>query len=70
MTFRRAPARAPPDGPGKDSHRGCTGEIHALFRRGTHLGGLLRCTGAERGWDRSCRGSRFDVDGAVLEGPA
>jgi hypothetical protein len=34
------------------------------------LGCMLRFNGAERSWDCSCHGSRFDVDGAVLEGPA
>ena len=35
-----------------------------------HLGCLLPFNGAERSWDCPCHGSRFDVDGAVLEGPA
>jgi Rieske Fe-S protein len=34
------------------------------------LGCLLRFNGAERSWDCPCHGSRFDVDGSVLEGPA
>lgn len=38
--------------------------------RCTHLGCLLRFNGAERSWDCPCHGSRFDVDGSVLEGPA
>jgi Rieske Fe-S protein len=34
------------------------------------MGCLLRFNAAERSWDCPCHGSRFDVDGEVLEGPA
>jgi glycine/D-amino acid oxidase-like deaminating enzyme/nitrite reductase/ring-hydroxylating ferredoxin subunit len=44
--------------------------LHAVSLRCTHLGCLLRFNGAESSWDCPCHGSRFDVDGAVLEGPA
>jgi Rieske Fe-S protein len=30
----------------------------------------VRFNAAERSWDCPCHGSRFDVDGSVLEGPA
>jgi len=46
------------------------GVVHAVSLRCTHLGCLLRFNGAETSWDCPCHGSRFDVDGAVLEGPA
>ena len=36
----------------------------------THLGGVVRFNDAERSWDCPLHGSRFDVDGSVLEGPA
>ncbi|WP_343944529.1 FAD-dependent oxidoreductase, partial [Pseudonocardia zijingensis] len=46
------------------------GAVHAVSMRCTHLGCLVRFNAAERSWDCPCHGSRFDVDGAVLEGPA
>ena len=36
----------------------------------SHLGGTLRWNDAERSWDCPLHGSRFDAQGAVLEGPA
>ena len=36
----------------------------------THLGGVLKWNDAEESWDCPLHGSRFDGDGAVLEGPA
>jgi len=44
--------------------------LHAVSLRCTHLGCLVRFNDAERSWDCPCHGSRFDVDGNVLEGPA
>lgn len=44
--------------------------VHAVSLRCTHLGCLVRWNAAERSWDCPCHGSRFDVDGTVLEGPA
>jgi Rieske Fe-S protein len=59
------------DGLGKTGvFRADDGTLHAVSLRCTHLGCLLRFNGAERSWDCPCHGSRFDIDGAVLEGPA
>ncbi|MGH3877835.1 MAG: FAD-dependent oxidoreductase [Actinophytocola sp.] len=51
-------------------YRDETGALHAVSLRCTHLGCLLRFNPAEVSWDCPCHGSRFDVDGNVLEGPA
>ena len=67
----RGEARVVGDDSGKTGvYRDETGRVHAVSLRCTHLGCLLRFNAAERSWDCPCHGSRFDVDGAVLEGPA
>jgi nitrite reductase/ring-hydroxylating ferredoxin subunit len=64
-------ARELRDGLGrKGVYRDEAGDLHAVSLRCTHLGCLVRFNAAERSWDCPCHGSRFDVDGAVLEGPA
>jgi glycine/D-amino acid oxidase-like deaminating enzyme/nitrite reductase/ring-hydroxylating ferredoxin subunit len=51
-------------------YRDPDGGLHAVSMRCTHLGCLVRFNAAEVSWDCPCHGSRFDVDGEVLEGPA
>jgi glycine/D-amino acid oxidase-like deaminating enzyme/nitrite reductase/ring-hydroxylating ferredoxin subunit len=64
-------ARTVRDGRGKTGvYRDHGGALHAVSLRCTHLGCLLRFNAAEHSWDCPCHGSRFDVDGNVLEGPA
>jgi Rieske Fe-S protein len=51
-------------------HRDDAGELHAVSARCTHLGCIVSWNGGERTWDCPCHGSRFAIDGAVLQGPA
>jgi glycine/D-amino acid oxidase-like deaminating enzyme/nitrite reductase/ring-hydroxylating ferredoxin subunit len=46
------------------------GTLHAVSARCTHLGCIVAWNSAERSWDCPCHGSRFAVDGDVLQGPA
>ncbi|MER6064064.1 FAD-dependent oxidoreductase [Streptomyces sp. NPDC001792] len=51
-------------------HRDEEGALHAVSARCTHLGCLVAFNRAERAWECPCHGSRFDVDGTVIQGPA
>ncbi|MCS0602185.1 FAD-dependent oxidoreductase [Streptomyces sp. LP11] len=51
-------------------HRDDAGALHAVSARCTHLGCLVAFNDAEKAWECPCHGSRFDVDGSVLQGPA
>lgn len=46
------------------------GVLHAVSPVCTHLGCHVRFNSAEATWDCPCHGSRFDVEGRVLDGPA
>lgn len=46
------------------------GTLHSVAAECTHMGCRVAWNTAERSWDCPCHGSRFDPDGAVLEGPA
>ncbi len=50
--------------------RGADGSLHAVSPVCTHLGCILAFNNAEHSWDCPCHGSRFDVEGQVLHGPA
>jgi glycine/D-amino acid oxidase-like deaminating enzyme/nitrite reductase/ring-hydroxylating ferredoxin subunit len=54
----------------KAVYRDGDGTVHALSARCTHLGCIVSWNAAERSWDCPCHGSRFDVGGRVVQGPA
>jgi glycine/D-amino acid oxidase-like deaminating enzyme/nitrite reductase/ring-hydroxylating ferredoxin subunit len=51
-------------------YRDQVGALHTLSAKCTHLGCQVHFNSAERSWDCPCHGSRFDIDGTVLHGPA
>jgi glycine/D-amino acid oxidase-like deaminating enzyme/nitrite reductase/ring-hydroxylating ferredoxin subunit len=51
-------------------YRDPSGALTAVSPVCTHLGCLVHFNSAERSWDCACHGSRFDLDGSVLHGPA
>ncbi|MGV3625969.1 MAG: FAD-dependent oxidoreductase [Archangium sp.] len=46
------------------------GHVHCRSAVCTHMGCYVQFNRAERSWDCPCHGSRFDPDGAVMNGPA
>lgn len=69
---------APPEGQARVERDGVRptgvatvdGHRHRTSAVCTHLGGVLSWNDAERTWDCPLHGSRFGLDGRVLEGPA
>ncbi|WP_117211917.1 FAD-dependent oxidoreductase [Allorhizocola rhizosphaerae] len=51
-------------------YRDPDGTPHAVSAVCTHLGCIVGFNDAESTWDCPCHGSRFDVNGYVLQGPA
>jgi Rieske Fe-S protein len=51
-------------------YRDENGAVHALSARCTHLGCIVHLNEVERAWECPCHGSRFGLDGAVIQGPA
>ena len=58
------------DGETVAAFRDDDGALHTVAATCTHLGCRVTFNTAERSWDCPCHGSRFDVDGRVLQGPA
>jgi Rieske Fe-S protein len=51
-------------------YRDPQGSLHAVSSVCTHLGSLVKFNDAEKTWDCPCHGSRFGIDGSILDGPA
>ncbi|SDN99987.1 FAD-dependent oxidoreductase [Alkalicoccus daliensis] len=58
------------DGNRAGAYKNEHGEITIVDTTCTHMGCELSWNNGETSWDCPCHGSRFDVDGTVLEGPA
>ena len=58
------------DGEKAAAYRDEDGSLIAVSPTCTHLGCQVNFNRAERSWDCPCHGSRFAVDGSVLQGPA
>lgn len=52
------------------AYRELGGMVKAVSPTCTHLGCVVSFNDAEQSWDCPCHGSRFDIDGGVIEGPA
>jgi glycine/D-amino acid oxidase-like deaminating enzyme/nitrite reductase/ring-hydroxylating ferredoxin subunit len=52
------------------AYRDDKGAIHAVAPVCTHLGCYVHWNSAEKSWDCPCHGSRFDIEGHLLQGPA
>ena len=52
------------------AYRDEVGTIHAVSAICPHMGCVVHWNQAEKSWDCPCHGSRFSIDGTVLEGPA
>jgi len=58
------------DGDDVAAYRDPEGELHTRSAVCPHMGCLVAWNDGEQSWDCPCHGSRFDVDGDVLDTPA
>jgi glycine/D-amino acid oxidase-like deaminating enzyme/nitrite reductase/ring-hydroxylating ferredoxin subunit len=52
------------------AYRDKEGRLHIIDTTCTHLGCELEWNSGDRSWDCPCHGSRFSINGDVIEGPA
>ena len=52
------------------AYRDEEGKLHIVDTTCTHVGCECRWNDAEKTWDCPCHGSRFNIDGNIIEGPA
>ncbi|HSI76671.1 MAG TPA: FAD-dependent oxidoreductase [Lunatimonas sp.] len=58
------------DGEKVAAHRDEMGTLHLVSSICPHMGCIVHWNEVETSWDCPCHGSRFSIDGDVLEGPA
>lgn len=58
------------DGKSYACYRDEKGKLHQISHRCPHMGCELVWNPNEKSWDCPCHGSRFDVDGKLLDNPA
>lgn len=58
------------DGEHVAAYRDGQGQLHLVSAICPHMGCVVHWNNGERTWDCPCHGSRFSIEGEVLEGPA
>lgn len=58
------------DGQRAGAYRDKNGILHVVDTTCTHMGCEVKFNSAEISWDCPCHGSRYSIDGEVIEGPA
>jgi Rieske Fe-S protein len=58
------------DGETVAGYRDDGGQLHAVSAACTHMGCIVGWNETDRTWDCPCHGSRFELDGSVIHGPA
>ncbi|MEX2336656.1 MAG: FAD-dependent oxidoreductase [Fulvivirga sp.] len=58
------------DGKKVAAYKDLEDQLHLVSAVCTHMGCIVHWNNGEKSWDCPCHGSRFSIDGEVLEGPA